>query len=147
MYSLFRTRGSGLYSCHIIGLYHQAVLGGHVPILSSEGALLVRLFNIIANFRHSLSILESLLFKSIYKYSGNNFKLAALKIVPKIHKLSHPITCNSVKLLPSHPIRGGELCPFNQYSVTLCQLLQHLHNDVKNKLLSQPNSTSTGVGA
>ena len=105
---------------------HQAVLGGHVPILSSEGALLVKLFNIIADFRHSLSILESLLFKSIYKYSGNNFKLAALKIVPKIHKLSHPITCNSVKLLPSHPIRGGELCPFNQYSVTLCQLLQHI---------------------
>ena len=132
------------YQWFVCEYSHQAVLGGHVPVLSSEGSLL---FNIIADFRRSLSILENLLFKSIFKYSGNNFKLAALKIVPKIHKLSHPITCNSVKLLPSHPIRGGELCPFNQYSVTLCQLLQHLHNDVKNKLLSQPNSTSTGVGA
>ena len=35
---------------------------------------------------------------------------------------------------------GGELCPFNQYSITLCQLLQHLHNDVKNKLFPVNNN-------
>ena len=71
---------------------HQAVLGGHEIVLSSEGALLVKLFSIIAEFRCELSVLESALFKAIYKNSGNDFRLAALKIIPKIHKLSHPIT-------------------------------------------------------
>ena len=73
---------------------HQAVFGGHIPILSSEGSLLVELFNIIADFRRSLSILENLLFKSIFKYSGNNFKFAALKIIHLIHKLSHNYSPN-----------------------------------------------------
>ena len=56
---------------------HQAVLGGHELVLSSEGALLVKLFSIIADFRCLLTDLEGALFKSIYKYSGDNFKLAA----------------------------------------------------------------------
>ena len=50
---------------------HQAVLGGHELVLSSEGALLVKLFSIIADFRCSLNDLEGSLFKSIYKYLGN----------------------------------------------------------------------------
>ena len=80
---------------------HQAVLGGHEIVLSSEGALLVKLFSIIADFRSALTVLEGALFTSIYKYSGNDFKLAALKIIPKIPKLSHPISPSFIEFLPS----------------------------------------------
>ena len=83
---------------------NQAVLGSHEKIASSEGALLVELYSIIAEFRRGLLILENALFKSIFKYSGNDFRLAVLKIIPKIHKLSHPITLNP--LIVYH-LRGG----------------------------------------
>ena len=92
------------HSWFICEYRNQAVLGGHETIASSEGALLVELFSIIAEFRRSLSILENALFKSIFKYSGNDFRLAVLKIIPKIHKLSHPITLNP--LIVYH-LRGG----------------------------------------
>ena len=45
-----------------------------------------------------------------------------------------------METLPSRPIRGGELCPFNQYSVALFQLLQYLHSDVKTKLFPVCNN-------
>ena len=81
-----------------------------------------------------MSLLESALFKSIFQYSGNNFRLAVLKIIPKIHKLSQPITLRSIDDLSSRPIRGGELCPLNSSSIVLRNLYQHLHSDVKLKL-------------
>ena len=60
------------HSWFICEYQKQAELGGHEKILSIEGAMLVELYGIIAVFRQGLSLLESALFKSIFKYTGNN---------------------------------------------------------------------------
>jgi hypothetical protein len=122
------------YSWYIQVYGQQAVLGGHVPVLDSEGCLLVKMSHTISEFRDSLSCSELSVFKTVYIYTGSSFRLATLKVIPKIHKLKGDISHESLSSLPSRPIRGGENCPFNPYSIVLCKLLQHLHNDVRDKL-------------
>ena len=122
------------FSWYIQVYGQQAVLGGHVPILDSEGGLLIKMSHTISEFRSSLCNSELSVFKSVYTNTGTNVRLATLKVVPKIHKLKGVINHESLSSLPSRPIRGGENCPFNPYSIALCKLLQHLHNDVRDRL-------------
>ena len=110
---------------------HQAEIGGHRAIEMSEQQCLNVMLNNIQTFRGSLLHEERLLFHKYFKKCNPSYRVGCLKIIPKIHKIKSEVTSDSWKVLPSRPIRGGENCPVNGYSIALCKLLQELHKTVK----------------
>ena len=115
---------------------HQAELGGHRATNMSEQQCLNSMLNSIQLFRNSLLNEERIIFGKYYKKCKPYHRVGCLKIIPKIHKLKGAITADSWKLLPSRPIRGGENCPVNSYSIALCGMLQELHKTVKQLYLN-----------
>ena len=85
----------------------------------------------IDRFRSSLSAEQRTILKNVWpKKKISAYRIAVLKVIPKIHKLLS-IDEHSWKNLPSRPIRGGENCPINPPSKALCTLLQNMLKDVR----------------
>ena len=115
---------------------HQAKIGGHKVTNMSEPQCLQLMLNNIQLFRTSLLDEEKIIFRKYFKKVFPSFRVGCLKIIPKIHKIKSVITPESWKKLPSRPIRGGENCPVNSYSIALCNMLQELHKTVKQLYLN-----------
>ena len=116
----------------------QAEKGKHEPTGLSPDQCINLLKLTIENFRKSLKSEESLVLKQYFVNSNPNFRVGVMKVIPKIHKISH-FDNQAWKDLPSRPIRGAENCPINPYSQALCKLLQEMHVTLKCEL------TKTGI--
>ena len=120
----------------------QAKIGGHKKANISEDKCLQVMLQNIQIFRVNLESGERDALKKYYQKCSPIFRVGCLKLIPKIHKLVTPIDSNSWKKLPARPIRGGEACPINSYSKTLCKMLQELHSKIKQLYIDGKFGTS-----
>ena len=110
---------------------HQALIGGHLDTKMSEQVCLKLMLENIRKMRENFSPTERIVLKTYFKKCNPSYRVGCLKLVPKIHKIKGSINSKSWVQLPSRPIRGGEMCPINGYSIALCKMLQELHKLVK----------------
>ena len=101
----------------------QSEKGNHIKTGLSSDQCINLLNRVIDTFRTSLNLKERETLKQYFKTPYPKYRVGVLKLVPKIHKLSS-FDNNSWKILPSRPIRGAENCPINNYSKSLCKMLQ-----------------------
>ena len=67
-------------------------------------------------------------------------RIGVLKLVPKVHKITGPITSESWKTLSSRPIRGAENDPMRKPSQVLFALLKELLSIFKKKFPKLENN-------
>ena len=109
----------------------QCTKGGYTQVFMNEQECISMLLKKISTFRSSCNSEQRIILKSVWpRRKPKLYKIAVLKVVPKIHKLA-TIDANSWKHLPSRPIRGGENCPINPPSKALCTLLQDMLKDLR----------------
>ena len=101
----------------------QIQKGGHVPIQKTEQECLALLQRAIREFKNSCNAEQTRILTSLWPKAPRKYKIGIMKLIPKVHKLSGPITSESWKTLPSRPIRGSELDPINLPSRVLYHLL------------------------
>lgn len=90
------------------------------------------LLNKTENFKLNLTVVEKALFKDYFKEGSSYYNIAAIKLLPKVHKLdSEPCLTNFLEI-PSRIVRGGESCPLNSYSKCLKDLLAETMTDLRN---------------
>ena len=86
----------------------------------------------INNFKLSLTVKEKALFRDYFNESNNNYNIAAIRLLPKVHKLDSEPCLTNFHQIPSRIVRGGESCPLNSYSKCLKDLLSETMNDLRN---------------
>lgn len=90
------------------------------------------LLNKIENFELNLTVPEKEILKEYFKKGSSDYRIAAIKLLPKIHKLSCEPCLANLFDIPSRIVRGGEACPLNAHSKSLQALLTETMNDLRN---------------
>ena len=113
--------------------YHEQIAkGGHELQIMDEPQCLAMLLRKISNFKKSCSATEN---KILVKWWPRNTvkepRIGVMKLVPKVHKLTGPITVNSWEELKSRPIRGAEKDPMKDPSKALYGMLHSMLDDLK----------------
>ena len=110
----------------------QCLKGAFQKVNMTEQMCIAYLQNEIRIFRNVITPEQREIIKKKWpRHPPPTPRIGVLKLVPKIHKLKI-IGPDHWMELPSRPIRGGEQCPMNQPSLTLCGLLQQMIKDVRN---------------
>ena len=107
--------------------------GGHILQTMSEKECIALLQKKIATFKKNCSDVQLKNLRHWWpKIPVKNPRIGVMKLVPKIHKLSGPITPESWKILKSRPIRGAENDPMKDPSKALYGMLHSMLADFRN---------------
>ena len=94
----------------------------------------------IKKFMNSLTANEKAIFKKHFSWNVKNPRIACIKLLAKLHKLTEKPSTENVLDIPSRVVRGGESCPLNPYSKVLQELLTNLIKDLKNEFKNLTNT-------
>ena len=91
-------------------------------------------------FSDSLTTDEAEIFKEFFKKSYDEHSIAAIKLLPKVHKLSTEPNLENLFEIPSRIVRGGETCPLNSHSKCLKVMISNMINELKSNFYVICNS-------
>ena len=121
--------------------YHEQIdKGGHELQTMNEAQCVSLLLRKIKDFKNNCSSSELKILKNWWpRIPVKNPRIGVMKLVPKVHKMTGPISSNSWETLKSRPIRGAENDPLKDPSKALYGMLHSMLKDFSKQFPSLEN--------